>query len=253
MPYADYWKLKRSMGFYEASENEKELITSTISSVRSRYEKLKLIDLGCGDGRLARTIDFYFFDHVVLCDTTSIVFLAEKRIRELQVKIPILSIQDTASNTMSEISEKSVVFCSGLVSLFSESEQFRFLNSLLRRRPLCVILGVPRFNFFGAIYIAINFLRGAKARNLLLSILCKINSSRTFSRIFSFKIFRFLIPAIVEPLISDRIYRLSEVEYKYIFVSHGYDLASVKSSGWGTMFSFVRQFDVTHASKNMGP
>lgn len=250
MTYSDYWKFRRSIGFYEASENEKEMITSTISSVRSQYKKLGLIDLGCGDGRLAKTVDFTFFDRAVLCDTTPIVFEAEKRLRESQVKIPILCIQDVASKAINEISENKVVLCFGLVSLFSESQQFRFLNDILRRKPLCVILGVPGFNFFGEIYIAINFLRGAKSRDLLLSVVDSISSSSFCSRILKSKIFRFLIPAIVEPFIPSRIYRLSKIQYQTIFSNHGYDLVFVKSSGWGTMFSFIRRFEVAHGSRD---
>jgi len=243
MDYKSLWLARKDLvGFYEASKLEKDFLSLITSEVLLEVNELVLVDLGCGDGRLSACAELSMFSKVILCDQDSVVYEARDRIQKLKGAKQILCVEDVVNNAIINISNNSLVLCSGLISLMPEEDHHTFIKNILAYQPAGLILGVPRYNIVGSFYIRANFLRGNLANKIIQKIIKIFNYRKNNSSLFSIERYIYTICfSFFEVFVPHKITRLSRLEYLKIFSVHGYELIAVTESGFSSMFGFRRK------------
>lgn len=243
MDYKNLWMARKLLvGLYQASQIEKDFLTIMTNEALKEVDKLVLVDLGCGDGRLSSCTDLSKFSKIILSDQESVVYEAKDRLLKLKNSCQIICIENFLNKDNVQIPSNSLVLCCGLISLMPENEHHSFIENILSYNPVGFVLGVPRYNFIGNIYVKANFLRG-KIPNLLINIIVKLLHYRiSFGKLFELekKLFIFTF-SIFEIFTPKKITRLSKQEYFKIFFQHDYELIDSAESGFGSMFGFRKK------------
>ena len=211
--YKRYWEFSPSNFSYKKNLGEEKIF----KKFSNYFKKNNILDAGCGNGRLIRTLILFKPKLIVATDLSESIFIAAKNYKNKFNKIPIIFIYQNIENKFIKEKYFDVVISLGTINF--NINQKKIIKNLNKMKKKLIILGlVSKQTTYGKIYSNLNLLRlltNFKILQRIIFFLFNLLNFKTNSK--NFINFRNFLYSILEVIFSPKIIRKDNTYYYSFF------------------------------------